>query len=231
MAEMMEIYKKHAANYDELVNAEDYENNLNKFLLKEIDWKDKTVYEAGIGTGRVTQIYINDVKKCYGFDREQHMLDKCHENLINFEKKIQLKTGINTILKPAETSSDLFIEGWSFGHTMNENKNQYKEIFKSMYEQITQLLNPQGKIIIMETMGTNVEEPSGKIGVLEEFYDLLEKEYGFKRYVLRTDYKYPDYMEAARIMGFFFGDEMKNDILTNKKTIIKEFTGIWIKQF
>ena len=40
--------------------------------------------------------------------------------------------------------------------------------------------------------------------------------------------KHPDYQTAARVIGFFFGDEMRNDIISNKKKTIKEFTGVWI---
>lgn len=62
--------------------------------------------------------------------------------------------------------------------------------------------------------------------VLPYFYEKLEQ-YGFKKNIIETDYKFYDYKEASRIMGAFFGDNMKNNILSNKSNIIKEYTGIW----
>ena len=34
--------------------------------------------------------------------------------------------------------------------------------------------------------------------------------------------------EAAKTMGAFFGDSMKNDIIQKQLNVIKEYTGIWI---
>ncbi|HGJ67444.1 TPA: hypothetical protein ENS27_18940, partial [bacterium] len=48
--------------------------------------------------------------------------------------------------------------------------------------------------------------------VLPYFYEKLEQ-YGFKKNIIETDYKFSDYKEASRIMGAFFGDNMKNNIL------------------
>jgi len=62
--------------------------------------------------------------------------------------------------------------------------------------------------------------------VLPYFYEKLEQ-YGFKKNIIETDYKFSDYKEASRIMGAFFGDNMKNSILSNKSNIINEYTGIW----
>ena len=36
--------------------------------------------------------------------------------------------------------------------------------------------------------------------------------------------------EAAKTMGAFFGDSMKNDIIQKQLKVIKEYTGIWIYQ-
>ncbi|MDZ7793936.1 MAG: hypothetical protein U5P10_09675 [Spirochaetia bacterium] len=73
MPKMSEIYKKYATEYDKLVTAEDYQNNLTEELLNKIEWDKKIVYEAGIGTGRLSKIYIDKIEKLYGFDREAHI--------------------------------------------------------------------------------------------------------------------------------------------------------------
>lgn len=229
MPEMMEIYKKHASNYDELVNAEDYNKNLDNFLQEKIYWNNKIVYEAGIGTGRVTKIYIDKINHVYGFDREQHMLKKCKENIHDFSN-YSLDICENTELKMIPQKADIFIEGWSFGHTIIENMNNYESIFRKIYSNLTTIVKDKGEIILIESCGTNVNEAFNKTGILGDFYSHIEDKYNFKKYVISTDYKFLNYKEAARIMGFFFGNEMSDDIIKNEKNIIPEFTGIWIKE-
>ena len=50
---------------------------------------------------------------------------------------------------------------------------------------------------------------------------------GFKEYVIETDYKFNNPEEAAKTMGAFFGDSMKNDIIQKQLNVIKEYTGIY----
>jgi hypothetical protein len=85
-------------------------------------------------------------------------------------------------------------------------------------------------MIVIETLGTNVQAPTIPHDLLAAFYRHLEEEYRFTRHVLATDYRFPDYTEAARIMGFFFGEEMCAQIMHAQQAIIPEFTGIWVKE-
>ena len=43
MANMFDVYKNYSDLYDELVNHEDYNNNLYKFLNSNIKWENKVV--------------------------------------------------------------------------------------------------------------------------------------------------------------------------------------------
>ncbi len=229
MPKMLEIYKDYAVNYDDLLSFEDYSNNLTKILLEKIDWQDKVVYEAGIGTGRVTKIYIDKSKHCYGFDREDHMMEKCRINLTNLMHKITLSNCENLQLRKIQEPVDIFIEGWSFGHTIIENSKKLDIVAKNIINNIIGLVKDDGKIIIIESAGTNSDVPFKVTNqYIKIFLSLLEEKFGFKRNVIETDYVFPDYQTAARVIGFFFGEEMRNDIISNKKKTIKEFTGVWI---
>ena len=229
MPDMMEIYKKYAVNYDELVTTEDYQKNLTHFLYENIIWYNKTVYEAGIGTGRVTKMYIDSIQRAYGFDRESHMLETCRQNLCSHLDKLILAEGENTDLKSVPEPVDIFLEGWSFGHTIIEHAQNYPSVFKRIYENLCEIVKNNGKMIFIETLGTNVDTPAAPNGTLEEFYHHIETEYQFTRYTIATDYRFSDYTEAARVMGFFFGEEMSREILKTQRAIIPEFTGIWVK--
>lgn len=231
MPKMEEIYKQYALQYDKLVEAEDYERRLDNYLLDNIEWDGKIVFEAGIGTGRLSRIYLSKIKKLYGFDRENHMLQQCKKNLIEYSNKIIIGEGKNEEFLVIDEKADIFIEGWSFGHTIVENCNDIEGTTKKLLDNINRNTTNNEISIIIETLGTNVKKPIYIKDELKEFYLLLEEEYGYKRTIIETDYKFPNYNEAAEILGFFFGEEMGKDILRRKTNTVQEYTGIWIKDY
>ena len=229
MAEMMEIYKKHAFEYDELVDREDYLQNLNRHLLSVTNWEQTAVIEAGIGTGRVSKIFLDKAGSLIGFDREEHMLKKAEKNLSPWKDKISLFRQENTDLPEVEKKADIFIEGWSFGHTMIENKETLPQTLESILTAIRGNLRKDGKIILIESLGTNVKNPGPPNLPLKEFYLSLQDDFGFTLTTLRTDYKFKSEEEAARICGFFFGEEMEASIRKEKISIIPEYTGVFFR--
>ena len=74
MPSMYEIYRRHRAESDRLVAAEDHERHLPTFLHSIVDWRGQTVLEGGLGTGRVTELYLEHARRVTGCDREAHML-------------------------------------------------------------------------------------------------------------------------------------------------------------
>jgi precorrin-6B methylase 2 len=229
MPKMSEIYKKYAEDYDKLVQAEDYKQILKNYLKNNFNWNKRIIYEAGIGTGRLTDIFIKEVEKVYGFDKEAHMLERCQYNLKKHKEKIILNVGENEDLPLIEEKADIFIEGWSFGHTIVENGNNIAGITENILNKINRITAVDGEIILIETLGTHVNKPKINNVELTEFYNLLEKEYGFKKSIVRTDYKFNDYREASQVIGFFFGEEMGNKVLKSKSKFVEEYTGIWRK--
>jgi ubiquinone/menaquinone biosynthesis C-methylase UbiE len=229
MPTMYEIYNSSAHEYDELVTHEDYQNNLQMFLHTTIDWDKKSVIEFGIGTGRVTRVYIDRVKTVTGYDRSAHMLQRAAENLSDYPSKISFNVCDNLDIQSLDAKADIVIEGWSFGHTVGDHQEKIEETVADLVSSCASLLNPGGTLIFIETLGTNVPAPIEPGIFLPKFYSLLETKYGFHRFVISTDYKFESCQEATRIAGYFFGDAMKNEILRSRSNIIPEFTGVWIK--
>ena len=225
MNQMFEIYNNYADLYDELVNHEDYNNNLKIFLNDHIVWNDKSVYEFGVGTGRVTKNYIDKVGRAVLCDNSEHMIEKCKNNLSFAKDRINYLCIDHKDISKITEKLDIVIEGWSFGHLIVNEKNDKDFWIREIIDESIRIANE--KIIIIETLGTNVDKPTPPGEVLPYFYEKLEIN-GFKKNIIESDYKFTDYKEASRIMGAFFGDNMKNSILSNKSKIIKEYTGIWI---
>lgn len=229
MPEMYEIYDNYSSNYDELVNHEDCDRNFKNTLLSICDWTDKTIVEAGVGTGRVTAIYAGFAKRIIAVDRSANMIGAAKRNLVQYLDKIEFAVKDNLSLKELNIKADIFIEGWAFGHAICDTPDSVEETTEVLVRQALSLVKPDGKIMFMETLGTGREEPKAPVVPLEKFYNLLENRYSFARKEIRTDYLFKTVDEASRILGFFFGKEMSELVEKRGNKRVPECTGIWIK--
>ncbi|MBN2695885.1 class I SAM-dependent methyltransferase [bacterium] len=223
MPSKYDIYNKHAIQYDELVNHEDYQNNLQKYLNSQIK-NNSTVLELGVGTGRVTKLYINRVKSALLCDRALHMINQAKINLKEYLNKIEFKEIDTREIDSLDGKFDLIIEGWSLGHVIIDEFDNLNSFLKKLIETLISKLNQNGKMIFIETYGSNVEKPTIPNEKLKIFYEILEKEYGFKKTVINTDYKFETIEDAKRVITFFFGETICEGI---KESIVKEYTGVW----
>lgn len=226
---MDEIYQRHASEYNELVRAEDVAGNLPALLWALADWNGRCVYEAGIGTGRVTTLYVEACLAAFATDRSDHMLAYAAQKLSPWANKLILQSGENLALPVAPWPADIFIEGWSFGHTLLDGKDDAVTT-PALVAQAERCVKSGGTIILIETLGTAVAEPQPPDPRLAAFYKRLEAEHGFKREVIRTDYRFATLEEAVRVMGFFFGPDLASVVAAEKTAQIKEWTGVWWKK-
>jgi SAM-dependent methyltransferase len=227
MPEMAEIYLNHAGEYDELVRHEDYRNALGTFLERLIP-PGIDVLEAGTGTGRVTSLYIGRVRRALCCDRSEHMLAAARSNLSHYSGKIDFRICDNVSLDSIDGLFDCVVEGWSFGHTIIDSADPVKYTASRLVSACRRKLSPGGRMIIIETLGTNTPGIFVSRKELDDFYIWLENESGFSREVVRTDYRFESPAEAKRIMGFFFGNQMAASVNSAE---IPEFTGVWHKIF
>ena len=224
---MYEIYQRHRAEYDDLVAAEDHEGHLSAFLNSQIDWQDKSVLEGGLGTGRVTELYLEKARRLFGFDREPHMLEAARHRLARFSGKMELRPADNLSLPLLPQKADLFIEGWSWGHSIVDGSAAVHDIAAGLFAEVQKNLIPGGLVILIETLGTNTRSPVPPYPRLAEFYQLLQSHYGLQQTELSTDYRFPSATAAATTLGFFFGEAMTSAIRTSPSSIIPEWTGVW----
>ena len=224
---MYDIYRRHRAEYDRLVNAEDYERHLPQFLHSRLDWRGKTVLEGGLGTGRVTEWFVESARRLIGFDREPHMLAAARERLARFADKLELRVADNLDLPVLPEKADLFVEGWSWGHAIVDGPGAVEAIAETLFAQVRKNLVPGGGVVLIETLGTNALAPAAPHPRLAEFYQLLQSRHGLQQAAISTDYRFPSAREAAAVLGFFFGEPMKNAVLSAGSATVPEWTGIW----
>ena len=230
MPSMYDIYDHHASEYDELVNNEDWQGHLKTALSGIVDFTGAQVAEFGAGTGRLTRHYIEAASEYHLFDRSSQMLDTAAVNLAGWSGKIRMELlsneDIGTLDRPAPESCDIVLEGWSFGHSVYDAGDDARGCIENLIGDCMRLLKSGGTCLIIETLGTCIDEAAAPAPFLDFFYRQLEAD-GFDRTTVRTDYRFETVAEASRIMGFFFGEEMEDRIRRINQTTIPEFTGIW----
>ena len=129
------------------------DKNFRSTLLSICDWKGKTVFEAGVGTGRVTAIYADSAGRIIAADRSAHMIKAAKENLAQYSNKIEFAVKDNFSLSELAVKADIFIEGWACGHAVCDKPDTVEQI--------------------VETLGTGNEDPTDPSETLERFYKLL----------------------------------------------------------
>ena len=227
MPSMYEIYRCHRTEYDRLVAAEDHDRHLPEFLRSIVDWRGKIVLEGGLGTGRVSELFIEQARRLIGFDREPHMLEAARERLAGFADKIELRPADNCDLPVLPEKADLFAEGWSWGHSIVDGPGPIEPIADALFDNVRRNLVPGGFVVLIETLGTNALSPAAPHPRLAEFYQLLQSRYGLRQAAISTDYRFRSVQEAADVLGFFFGDPMKQAVRAAGSAIVPEWTGIW----
>ncbi|MFZ4857831.1 MAG: class I SAM-dependent methyltransferase [Desulfuromonadaceae bacterium] len=223
-----EIYEGFASEYDEFVSHGDYEGNLKQSLGSCFDFRNKSVYEFGVGTGRVTSLYVDLAKESKCFDRSEHMMARAKQNLKDFKSKATFEKCDNLQIDLLAPGADCVIEGWSFVHTVGKFEEIERVVSKIVHD-CSRLLNENGQMIFIESLGTNTSEPAAPSIKTKKFYELLEGEYKFRRTVVRTDYRFDSVEDATRIFSFFFGDVVSKGIQEKNLKVIPEFTGIWMR--
>ncbi|MFO7168337.1 MAG: class I SAM-dependent methyltransferase [Chloroflexota bacterium] len=222
------IYARHAAEYDRLVAAEDYQGNLLPAIERIRPLDGALVAEAGAGTGRVTALVAPAARRVLACDISAHMLRRAAANLRRRGlRNVQLAVAENRRLPAASGSADLALAGWSFGHTRAWEPERWRAAIGAMVDELERVLRPGGAAVVIETLGTGRETPEPPTPELAEYYAWLEEERGFRGSWLRTDYRFASRAEADAATGFFFGAPAPAHAAPDGSVIVPECTGIW----
>jgi ubiquinone/menaquinone biosynthesis C-methylase UbiE len=102
--------------------------------------------------------------------------------------------------------------------------NGRAELDKWLVE-MRRVLRKDGRIILLESLGTGNESPI-RLQHVETTYQWLDDN-GFQNKWIRTDYQFQSLDEAVDLAGFFFGAEMAARVRGKRIVILPECTGVW----
>ena len=225
MPDHKSIYGNEADAYNRLVSREDYQGNILRAIRELLPIGGIDVVELGAGTGRLTCLLAPFAQSIQAFDSSDHMLGIARDRLTEAGlHNWQTHVADHRSLPTKDGCADLVISGWSICYLVDWNIGDWKtDVMKALVE-MQRGMKPGGKMLIIETQGTGFETPHPPDNLLEYYQFLSDND--FKNKWLRTDYQFADLAEARELAGFFFGEELANQ-LTNP--ILPECTGLWWK--
>ena len=220
-----EIYESHAERYQQLVAAEDREGNLPRAILAVSDVRDRRVVEVGAGTGRITRLLASEgAGEIVACDRSRAMLSVAAGSV---PESVRLLRADARALPLVDGWGELAVAGWVFGHFRYWMPSHWRESIGAALDEVGRVLRPGSPVVVIETLGIGSAEPAPVTSKLGEYYAWLEQERGFRRTAIRTDYELGTVDEAARTLGFFFGQDVADRIRREQWTVVPEWTGVW----
>jgi len=223
------IYQHQAAEYERLVEREDYQHNLLGVLSQIRSMQNADIVELGAGTGRVSMLLAPLMRSIILNDASPAMLSVAQAKLQQQSKQNwAIVASDHRALPLPDACADVSIAGWTISmFNARVYPDSWQREIDRAVRQMQRVLRPGGTVIIIETLGTGFETPRPPTEALADYYALLENEYSFTSRWIRTDYQFESVTEAEERTRFFFGDELADRIVREQLTILPECTGLW----
>lgn len=223
-----QVYRSEAAAYDALVAAEDCEGRLLPALESVAALEGRAVLDVGAGTGRLARLIAPRCARLIAAEREPHMLGVAQRHLAAIGAAHAACVAADARDLPlADGVFDLVTAGWVFGHFTFWTHDAWREHTARAIDEMRRVARPDGALVIFETMGTAVTEPAPPAGGLADYYAWLERERGFERRLIQTDFAFASVDAAAEACGFFFGEPYERLIREKRWARVPEWTGMW----
>ena len=224
------IYSQSAWDYDALIAAEDCDHNLRNALTELVGQSDcGTLVDVGTGTGRIVRWLAPHMERVVGLDRSPEMLRvAARTSGAAVSPAVSLVVSDALTLPVASGVATMAVAAWVFGHFCEWWAGDWVWRVERAIGEMRRTTKPGGKMLIIESLGTCVDRPDPPTPSLRQYHSLLTERYGFERRVVSTDYRFPDVTAASRMLGFFFGDAIADEIRRRGSGRVPEWTGLWV---
>ncbi|UUZ79385.1 class I SAM-dependent methyltransferase [Paenibacillus sp. P26] len=222
-----EVYKNQAELYEKMISVQP---DLSGIIREIRDFRKLDVVDLGAGTGRLSAFIAPEANSLIATDASESMLGRLEDKLSRLRADGCWRTVVadHRSLPIPDGSADLVVSGWSIGYLANSDQPGWRENLTRVLQEADRILRKDGTLVILETMGTGYESPYPP-PFLHNYFRLLEEEYGFLHRWIRMDYQFASQAEAEELTGFFFGDELVQQIRDHQWVRVPECAGIWWK--
>lgn len=220
------IYESDAERYEALISREDHMGNIPRAMDEIINVDGLDIVDLGAGTGRLTMLLAARARSISSFDISDHMLDVTRSRLKALGlNNWRVEVADHRSVPLADNSVDLVVSGWSVSYLAVWNPDSWRAELEKWLDEMKRILRPSHYIVLFESLGTGNESPI-RLPHLENYYQWLD-ELEFQNKSIRTDYQFESWEEAVELAGFFFGEEMADQVRAKQNVILPECTGVW----
>jgi ubiquinone/menaquinone biosynthesis C-methylase UbiE len=224
------IYASKAREYHQMIMPEDADGNLLPALQEITPLENAVLLDLGSGTGRIPLLVSKYSKYVIALDLYLPMLLEQEIQRKKVKGPWQLVQGDNRRLPFPDHLAEIVTAGWAIGHLRGWFEDDWQNQIGQILAEMERVAQPEGYLIIIETLTTGALEPSPPTPELAEYYTWLEKVWGFTRQCISTDYQFNSVEEAVKKTEFFFGPELADKIQEENWARLPEWTGIWSKR-
>lgn len=223
MNHFQQIYASEADTYHRLIAAEDAHGELATELAR-IGQGARSIVDVGTGTGRLAIQLCNNGVQVHGVDTAQAMLDVAASKLDDCAGQWALSLGDARQLPIEDNWADVAVAGWVYGHFAEWWPDTWEEEIDTALSEMDRVVRPGGIEVVIDTLGTAATEPTAPSPGLAAYQARLDS-LGFRKKVLRTDYRFSSVEESIELLDWFFGlGEWAQD---HASALVPEFTGWW----
>jgi ubiquinone/menaquinone biosynthesis C-methylase UbiE len=229
MDDYINIYTYHADTYHRMIEAEDIDGNLLPAMESVTPLAGMKVLDLGTGTGRIPLLLHQRTKQITALDLHQGMLVEQQKQMKRRSSQWSLSQGDMRALPLPDDCFDAVTAGWALGHFQSWYQDDWQTQAGYVIREMMRVVTPGGVLIIIETLTTGSLIPAPPTAGLAAYYAWLEGEWGFKRQEIQTDYQFQDLDEAVKMVDFFFGSALAENVRKNNWVRLPEWTGVWSK--
>jgi ubiquinone/menaquinone biosynthesis C-methylase UbiE len=223
------IYAARAAEYHQMIAAEDRDGRLLPAIERVSPLRGKRMLDLGTGTGRLPLLIGGQAAQLIGLDLHRDMLRRQQILRQQLAGRWALLQGDMRHLPLRSAWADVVTAGWAIGHLRSWFADDWQAQIGSVLEEMHRVVAPGGALIILETLSTGSLTPAPPNADLAEYYAWLEQAWGFRREIIPTDYHFASVEEAVARTEFFFGPNLAAKIRDQGWARLPEWTGVWSK--
>jgi ubiquinone/menaquinone biosynthesis C-methylase UbiE len=220
------IYAARAAEYHQMIAAEDVDSQLLPAIERVASPLGKRIIDLGTGTGRLPLLLGDQAARMVGLDLYRDMLLQNAKQRRRHGGRWGLVQGDMRKLPFPAASADIVTAGWAIGHMRRWFAADWRSQVRQVLQEMQRVVAPGGALIIIETGSRVPTPPNAELG---EYYEWLERDCGFTRDTIATDYHFASLDEAVARTEFFFGPQLAAQIRAEGWARLPEWTGVWSK--
>jgi ubiquinone/menaquinone biosynthesis C-methylase UbiE len=229
MDHFIEIYSSRADSYHTMIEPEDVDGNLLPALKRVTPLAGKRILDLGSGTGRLPLLLAQGAAQMVCLDLHGAMAAEQWRQRQARGGQWGLLQADMRLLPLASAAFEVVLAGWAMGHFVGWYGSAWQTEMSRVLREVDRVLVPGGAVIIIETLSTGSLTPAAPTEGLARYYNWLEKEWGFARQQVQTDYQFASVEEAVAKTEFFFGSELADLVHANNWARLPEWTGVWGK--